>query len=236
MLRGWRKKQFAEYPAFYVYIGYIFLEELGRLIVYQWFHGIYAQVYWGSQFASLVVGCAVIFEIYRSGLKAFPGTARMARNVLMFVFALVFAKAIVAGSEGTSWLAALTAMKLELDLRIVQSSALAALLVVFFVYKIPMSRNLKGVILGYGVFLGASVAQLGTMILLHREFSGPWPYVRSATYLLVLTAWAISLWSYQEAPKAAHAITLDDDYKMLVAKTRKRFARSRLAIAKAVRP
>lgn len=232
--RGVRGKLLAEFPAFYVYIGYILVEETARFIA---FHSkFYPQVYWDSQFVSLLVGCGIIFEFYRTGLKAFPGTAHMARNVLLVVFALVFAKGIVTSAEGTSWLAALTAMKLELDLRIVQSCSLVALLLVFSVYAIPLSRNLKGVILGYGIFLGTSVIQLTAMLLLGEVFTGPWPYVRSVAYLSVLIVWAATLWVREEAPKAAHNITLDEDYNMLVANTRRRFQKTRLALGKVVRP
>lgn len=236
VFRGARRSLFSRYPVFYIYLLSVVLVELLRFFTFQWYRNIYGPLYWDTQFLSLVIGCGVVFEIYRAGLKEFPGTARMARNVLFLVFAMVFAKALVTSADATSWWAALTAMKLERDLRIVQASALVALSVVFLVYAIPLSRNLKGMLIGYGIFLGSSVIQLTLMVQMGEVFRGPWDYMRSLAYFLVLAIWAWSLWTLQEAPKPARAITLDDDYNMLVARTRQRFQKTRLALGKVVRP
>jgi len=42
-------------------------------------------------------------------------------------------------------------------MRTVQALAIAALVALFLVYSIPFGRNLKGILLGYGLFIGASV-------------------------------------------------------------------------------
>jgi hypothetical protein len=237
LYRGLRGKLRSEYPGFYLYVLSVLLVEAVRFVFFYGAHErTYGQVYWGTQFASVVIGCAVIFAIYRAGLKAFPGTARMARNVLSFVFAMVFAKAIVTSTDGTSWLARLTALQLERDLRIVQGCALIALGIVFLAYAIPMSRNLKAIVVGYGVFVGASIIQLSAMVGMGENFHGAWGYLRSGAYLLVLAGWAVGLWSYQEAPKPAREITLDTDYQTLVLKTKRKFQKSRIAMEKAARP
>ena len=236
VFRGAKRGLFSRYPVFYIYLISVVLVEFLRFFVFQWYYHIYGPLYWNTQFLSLVIGCGVVFEIYRTGLKDFPGTARMARNVLLLVFAMVFAKALVMSADATSWWAALTAMKLERDLRIVQTAALVALSVVFLVYAIPLSRNLKGMLVGYGIFLGTSVIQLTLMVQMGEVFRGAWDYLRSLAYLVVLAIWTWSLWALQEAPKPAQAITLDDDYNVLVARTRRRFQKTRLALGKVVRP
>ena len=234
LLRLAGENLYRKFPIFYFYLGYVLLEEVTRFAVFHWWHGIYPDVYWDSQFLSVLVGCGVIFEIYRVGLREFPGTARMARNLLLFVFAMVFAKALV--TRPGAWWSALTAVKLEWDLRIVQSGALLALVVVLLLYAIPLGTNLRGIAIGYGIFLSTSVLELTLMIRLGVGPSALWAYLRSAAYLLVLIVWMIMLWTYQETPKPARAITLDEDYNMLVASTRRRFQKTRLALGKVVRP
>src|SRR5690349_17480343 len=229
VFRGARRSLFYRYPVFYVYLLSVVLVELLRFFAFQWYPAIYGQLYWDTQFLSVVIGCGVVFEIYRAGLKEFPGTARMARNVLFLVFAMVFAKALVTSTDATSWWAALTAMKLERDLRIVQAAALVALSVVFLVYAIPLSRNLKGMLIGYGIFLGTSVIQLTLMVQMGEVFRGPWDYLRSLVYFLVLAIWTWSLWTLHEPPTPARDITLDDDYKMLRASPRQRVQKARSA-------
>lgn len=236
VIRGWRAGHLRKYPIFYAYLACVLVQDLLRFAAFRWYPRAYPHVYWDSELLSVFLGCGVIFEVYRVGLKSFPGTARMARNLLFFVFAMVIAKALVLASDTGGWWASVTAMKLERDLRIMQAAALLALVVVSLAYAIPLGRNLKGMLMGFGVFLGTSVLQLAVMVHFGRIFSGPWPAIRSASYLAVLLLWMVALWTYQEAPKAARAITLDEDYQMLVANTRKRFARSRMALGKVVRP
>jgi len=225
---------YRKFPIFCSYLVYVLLEEVTRFVVFHWWPGIYPDLYWDSQFVGVLVGCGVIFEIYRVGLKEFPGTARMARNLLLFVFAMVFAKALVT-SPG-AWWSGLTAVKLERDLRIVQSGALLALVAVLLLYAIPLGNNLKGITMGYGIFLGASVLELTLMIRLGDGPPALWAYLRSAAYLAVLLIWLLNLWSYRDAPKPSRAITLDEDYNMLVANTRRRLQKTRLALGKVVRP
>src|ERR1700687_3951514 len=91
LVRGIWGRLALRYPAFYSYLSFILLQDLVCFAVHRWYHGIYRDVYWTAEFLGLIFGCAVVFEIYRAGLSPFPGTARMARNALAFVFALAVA-------------------------------------------------------------------------------------------------------------------------------------------------
>ncbi|HUI75343.1 MAG TPA: hypothetical protein VLX32_10375, partial [Candidatus Acidoferrum sp.] len=111
-----------------------------------------------------------------------------------------------------------------------------ALVAVFLLYAIPLSRNLKGILLGYGIFLGVSVVQLTFMNLLGVKIEAIWPYLQPVSYLLILAVWAAALWSRSEEPEANRKIVLEDDYRRLVSATRRRFRESGSALGKAVRP
>src|SRR5271166_5385989 len=127
LIRGLQEKLVGQFPVFYSYIFFVFIEEFMRYGVYRWHPNYYFQVYWATQFLSLAMGSAVIFEIYRVGLRSFPGTARMTRHLLLIVFGAIFAKALANPSRGLfSWLAQ-TCAKLEMNLRIVQALAIVTL-------------------------------------------------------------------------------------------------------------
>ncbi len=99
-----------------------------RFGAYRWQQDIYPQIYWVTEFIALVFGSAVMFEVYRKGLASFPGTAKIARNILLLVFALLLAKSIVAASPGGVWLwVSQLPVEMERDLRIIQALALIAL-------------------------------------------------------------------------------------------------------------
>ena len=236
LFRGLRTRTLSKYPLFYSYILFVFLDESVRFFAYHNLPGDYERIYWTTQFLSLLVGCSIIFEIYRAGLRNFPGTARIARNLLLFVFAMVFAKAIVNALDGLPILAKDSSLLLERDLRVVQSCALIALVIAFLFYAIPLSRNLRGIMLGYGIFLGSSIAQLTIMNRLGERILAVWFYLQPVSYLIVLTVWAAALWNYGKQPTIDRTIRLERDYRILRQRTLSRLRRSRAALDKAVRP
>lgn len=236
LFRSLRTRMLARYPLFYSYIVFVFLNELIRFLAYHNLPGMYERIYWATQFPSLLIGCFIIFEVYRIGLRNFPGTARMARNLLFFVFAMVFAKAIVNVLNGVSLWSRDSNLLLERNLRIVQSCALIALIVVFIFYTIPLSRNLRGILLGYGIFLGCSIVQLTIMDRLGEKLLAIWYYLQPVSYLVVLSLWTFALWGHTEEPVAHRVIRLEDDYRALREATLRQFRKSRQALERAVRP
>lgn len=231
--QGIRTSLIRKLPLFYSYICFVLAEELARFIGYHLGFLVYQRTYWATQFLGLAVGCVVIFEIYRVGLKGFPGTARIARNLLLFVFAMVFAKAIVTGISGWS---TNSYVALERDLRVVQGSAFVAVLIVFVIYAIPTGRNLKGILLGYGIFLATAIVQLTVMVYLGGEIRQVWSYVQASSYLLVLCIWTASLRKPAAEIESHVPAKLEEDYRVLREATLRLFRRSRQPLNRAVRP
>jgi len=225
LIRGFQEKLVRRFPIFYSYILFVLVEELLRFSVYRWFSSRYSQVYWATQFLSLVIGSAVIFEIYRVGLRSFPGTARMARYLLLIVFGAVFAKTLANPSGGVFWWIAERSLMLERNLRIVQALAILTLVSLFLWYAIPFGKNLKGILLGYGLFIAMSIVQL-TLSYTWGDIRLFWPYVQPVSYLLVLGLWASALWTAQSVPGGKRATQLEDDYEVLAASTRTQLRRA----------
>ena len=66
---GLRTKLAQRFPLFYSYVLFVFVQDVLRSIVYRWYSELYPNVYWVSQFVALVLGCIVVFEICRVGLR-----------------------------------------------------------------------------------------------------------------------------------------------------------------------
>jgi hypothetical protein len=236
LFRGLQTKLFRSFPIFYSYILFVFVEELLRFSAYRFYPDRYAQVYWVTQFLSLFIGSMVIFEIYRVGLRRFPGTARMARYLLMIVFGAVFAKELGTSSTDLfSWLAR-TSVDLEGNLRIVQGVAIATLLSLFLLYAIPFGRNLKGILAGYGLFVGMSILQFTLWHYSVGDLRSLWPYAQPLAYLVVLGLWGRALWSAHPAPLTEQPVELERDYQMLAASTRVQLERALSRLRWAARP
>jgi len=235
LVRGLQAKLWARYPVFYAYILFVWLQSLLRFSIFHSRPQYYSAVYWITEGLGVLVGCAVVFEIYRVGLTAYPGTARMARNLLGFIFVLASTKALVGAWNDPRWWLISTTMDLEQVLRIVQALAVAALIVLFFFYSIPFGRNLRGVLLGYGFFIVESVIWLTLVPLAGAKFHQFWYQLHPASYFAILGVWLAHLWSYFPSPEPKRPVRLEEQYQRVAAATAQRLREVRGYLAKAVR-
>jgi len=184
----------------------------------------------------VLVGCGLVWEVYKIALARYPGTARMARNVLAFLFIFASTRILVKAWNSPIWIPDRTVFELERDLRIVQLALLAGLVVLFACYEIRLGRNLKGVTYGYGVFLATSVANLTLRNYLGDGFQRSWQYIQPICYLLVLLVWGATLWSYAPIPEPTTEPHLEADYESLVAATKRKVHSAGSYLLKAMRP
>jgi len=222
LLRATRGKLLFRFPFFYSYVAFVFLQSFALFEVYRRFPNGYGSAYWICELGALILGSLILFEIYRVALRPYPGTARIARNLLYFVFALAFAKVLVNQSYGSLWWPAGTIEELERNLRVVQGFAILAIAVALVAYSIPCSRNLKGIILGYGLFVANSIVQLSLLSHLGAWFHTLMLYTQPFSYLVVLGIWTAMLWSPAPEPISPRAVLnlAVDDHQSLVARAK----------------
>jgi len=212
------------------------LESLLRFFVYIFEPNSYQSFYWGTQFLSVAVGCGVIWEIFRQALAQYPGAARMAKNVLSVIFVVVVSKTFLNALTGPVWSPARTTAELERNLCTVQVILLVAIVGLLAYYLIPTGRNLKGMILGYGFFIGASVVSLTLRSHLGDSFQPVWQYLPAATHSVTLLIWCFTLWSYQPNPQPESEAGIERDYELLAAQTTKLLTQARGHLVRAMRP
>lgn len=236
LLRAIREGFFARYSLYYAYLLWVLVRSLAGFYVMLWHAELYSSFYWHTQFFDGLLGCGIICELYRQGLVHYPGAARMARNVLALVFAIVISKVLANALSGPVWSPARTDADLERYLRMVQSVFLIVLIALFYYYAIPLGKNLRGMMLGYGFFLGTSVINLTFRTQLGSAFQVWWVYLQPLSYVLVLAIWCPALWSYAPMPLPGPESKLEYDYQLLSTETRRRVAMVRNYISKAVLP
>lgn len=240
ILRGVYARTVARYPVFYFYLSYVLFESLVRAYSYYNYYfshpSVYAAVFWYTQVFSLALGYCVIWEVYRQALADYPGVARLGYILLAGLFLLVvaqgFSEMFGSAAVPTIELPAL----LERSLRTIQALLLVAIVALLVYYQIPLGRNLRGLVVGYGLFVGASVVSLTLRAYwgYNAEFWNR--YVPPLAYLFALVIWTAALWSYHPNPRPQRVITLERDYKLLAAQVENAIARTRASLLKAVRP
>ena len=234
LARAFRTK--LPYPVFYLYVFFVLLQSVVRLVVYHYREDLYDYVYWSTEFIGVLIGCGIVYEIYRRGLAAFPGTARMARRLLTLVFAMALAKALADATSDPRWWAEATTMDVERALRTVQAFAIAALVALFLFYSIPFGRNLKGILLGYGLFIGVSVIWFTFMPSDTYPYRHAWSILGPATYDLALSLWVVYLWNPQPQPDLASQARLEEQYQLVASRTRRRLRQARVQLGKVIDP
>lgn len=226
LVRGVQASLVHRFPIFYFYVLFVLVDDFLRFAINRWYPELYFDVYWVTQFLCFVIGSAVIFEVYRVALRPFPGAAKVARYALLLIFGIVFAKAL-AGVSGDLFLwFAQTCEDLEWNLRIVQGLAILTLLALFLWYAIPFGKNLKGILTGYGLFVGLSILQFTMLHYSWGNITRYWSYAQPVSYQVVLAVWARTLWSGCPEPETSQAAALDADYQELVACTRSQLDRA----------
>lgn len=235
LFRSVRGGFFRKYPAFYVYLSWVLADTLFAFYIYMFHPGAYRVYYWYAEFVSVALGYCVIWEIYNQALADYPGAGRLARTVVSIVFVAVLGKVLAHMLDSSIWSLAETTAVLERNLRLVQAVLLVAIVGVVAYYAIPLGRNLKGMVLGYGFFIGTSVIYLTLRSYIGRDFQVWWQYLLPASYVTSLAIWVAYLWTYQPNPRPKTEIRIERDYELLAAQTARAVARARSTLVRVVR-
>lgn len=236
LFRGTQAGLLRKYPLFYGYIGWVLATDLIELWAYYFAPDLYAPLYWPSDFVTIMVSYAVILEIFRWSTRHKPGIRRLAQDVLLTVFALTVAYAVVDFAHGGSRSLSRAIADLSRDLRYVEAGVLLIMLWLFARYRIPLGRNLLGLISGYSFWLACNIVNLAFLFRPSNEISIVLRGMLPATYLLTLVIWCASLWSPQPEPAQPRENRIERDYDLLATHTHAVLARTSQQIFRLFRP
>jgi hypothetical protein len=220
LFRSFRSKMFSVYPLFYTYVVCVLGTEISRLVVYRFRPPLYTYWWWGTEFLSLLVGYLVIFDILEKGLAAWVGVKRFARIVGLIVLAGIVTFTTIELLARSHLKQELTSVEVERNLRFAELILLGGILLLVAYYGIPIGRNLKGIILGYGLYVGTMVMDGAARSYLGDSFHGVFSNVRSYAYLASLMVWTVALWSYYPNPVPSKPAGMGGDYEAMVTKTK----------------
>jgi hypothetical protein len=223
------------YRIFYLYLACVLVRDASLMPVYYLWPHIYRYAYWYCEFLAVVMGCGVVWEVYKVALSRYPGAARMARNVLPFLFIFATSRIFVKAWNSPNWIPGSTTLETERDLRIVQMALLLGLVALIAYYAIPLRRDLKGIIYGFSVFVATTLIHLTFGNYLGDSFRFLWPYIQPMAYIFVLLIWCRTLWSYELAPERETNSRLELDYQSLASATKKQLRTAHSYLLKTIR-
>jgi hypothetical protein len=234
LVRSIQLKMLKTYWLFYLYIASVLAFSVSAFGVLVLRHSWFQSWYWAGQFLTLIVGYGVMLEILRQVLEPYAGAERFGTFVVSAVFIGVFGFVILR-SFVSSWSPSSASLELERDLRIVQVLILMGILSFVSYYRIPMGRNLKGITLGYGLYVAASLMSLAARAYKGTSFEAAWNVIQPFSWDLCLCVWAAALWSYYPNP-APQSARLEEDYETLALRTRAMLGSMRSILVRSARP
>jgi hypothetical protein len=191
----------ARYSYFYAYIFCVFTVSAGLYVVQSFDQQYYTAWYWPTQFATLAIGFGVVLEVVRQSLADYPGAERFAWRASCAVFVVTFCFAEWHVASRTEWFARAVTVDLERDLRVTEALVLATVMAIVFLYRIELGRNVKGMIVGFGAYVGMSLTTLALRSFLGPRFNTGWSNLQTASYFFALIVWTATLWNYSPNPK-----------------------------------
>jgi hypothetical protein len=232
IFRIWRTRNVRVYPLFFSYVTFILVQEILSYLVAQLRPTFYPGFYWSTEFIGVFAGCAVVMEFAWVGLAECPGVAKLARVALIATFSLTVGKVLLTAMQGAlGWPVSLV-VQLERDMRFVQIAAILSLLLLFLRYRVPLSRNLRGIIIGYGLFLAINIVNLTYLERLGETVHALASHIQSSAYFFALCVWTAFLW-LRVAPATVGA-PLQTGYNEILDRTREQLARTQAEVQRSL--
>jgi hypothetical protein len=196
VVRSIQCKSFGKYPVFYTYIASVLCADLFLLIAYA-IATPSAWLYWRVEIATVALGCGVILEISRYVFAQQISLNHFVRWVAIITFGTIFLVFAIHAYLLPGWKPAANTAELERQLRIAQALTLMSIVFLTGYYGVAMGKNVKGMILGFGVYVGVTLISLTLRGLIGIRFSPTWRIVQPSSYVAALLIWTFALWTYE---------------------------------------
>jgi hypothetical protein len=185
----------------------------------------YSIGYWVTEFATSLIGFGVIWEIYRQAFVSFDGVRRLARLVLCSLTAMVFLRTAVALALDPVHRLGPTTLELIRNLQVVQALFLMGLGLLMTVYDVPLNRNIRSMLSGYGVYVGSMIIVRTAQSVWGSADNLWWAVAKQLAFCAALVTWCIGLWSDSRNP--VPDMRLERDYERISGQTLRAFGQLR---------
>jgi hypothetical protein len=197
LARSIQCKSFGKYSLFYAYIislfGVSFFVRVAGIAGASYLIRLFLPL----EFITCVLCCGVTLEIIRHVFAEHASLERSARRAAVVVFGMIFLELAILAALRPHWSAADYVAHVAMDLQLAQAAGLTAILFLIGRYGIEVGRNMRGIILGFGVYLGASLILVPLRQLLGMQFYPAWRITQMSAFLAALCIWAVALWTYE---------------------------------------
>ena len=224
--RAWHNAFAHRYRLFCGYLLFVCLSEALRSYLLAFGSPLsYSIAYWVTEFATALIGFGVIWEIYRQAFIAFGGVRRLARLVLCSLTTMVFLKTAVALALDPVHRLGPTTLELIRNLQVVQALFLLGLGLLMTIYDVPLNRNVRSMLSGYGIYVGSMIIIRTAQSVWGSADNLWWAVAKQLAFCTTLLAWCIGLWVNSRNP--VPDMRLERDYERISGQTLRAFGQLR---------
>ena len=209
LVRGVWAKLWRVYPFFYIPLG---LSLIGGVSLY-WISfrhpDLFFSAYWRVQIVTMLLACGSLVELSTKGFdtsdKSATAIGRLIRHLVYLVAggaALIYVLywRSTPKTKGTQ----MAMVAFERDFRVTQALILVGLVAAVLYFGIPLGRNLKGMLFGYGIYVSSSLITLA--LESHFPwFHNTWATLQPWSYVASLFIYLFCLWNYEPASAPSRA-------------------------------
>ncbi|MGH9736542.1 MAG: hypothetical protein ACRD8A_18375 [Candidatus Acidiferrales bacterium] len=192
--------------------------------------------YWTKELVCVIAGYALAMEIIEKAFTYFEGPKRLGRNAALIVFASIVGFTGFQAIVQRFPINGDRAIQIETNLRSAELVLLLIVIAVISYYSIPVGRNLKGIIIGYGICTVAVAVNEAVRTFAGPAFEAAFSTIWSYSFIVPLVIWMAMLWRYEPSPVPAGWTQMDGDYEALTDRTKATLAGVVGYLRKAVRP
>lgn len=191
-----KRRSWSCYPYLTVFIAYRLVADVALFPIHRFQPSWFAAVYWQLETVTLVMQFFVNWEFFRGVFRQHPTTRRIARTLLLAAeVGILPAVALLSWSQLSLFRNVHLPLSpvVEQYVCLSQASLLLIPAAVAWYYGVPLHRNLRGLCLGFGLYLLVRAVNFASLQAFHG-FASYWRMLTPMTFIIMIAVWLWAFW------------------------------------------
>ncbi len=202
-----KRRLWSYYPYLSIFVIYRCLADVALFPIDRYRPHWFAAAYWRLEAITLALQFLVNWEFFRGLFVQHSTTQRIARKLLFIIEIGVLPAILLLGWSQASLFRNLSLPLppvVEQYLCLAQASLLLIPAAVAWYYRIPLGRNLRGLGLGFGLYLLVRAVNFASLQAFHG-FAPYWRMLTPMTFIVMIAVWLWAFWEKDGEPKGGSA-------------------------------
>jgi hypothetical protein len=193
LLRARQGRFVSRFPLFFSYVGYTLAGSVVGCSIWWLLASFYPTFYWFYFLTMLLAEFAVLVEISDHIFEPVPAIRRLGRLLVLclsatFLVLYILPSLIHPRPSGAALL------EITLRLSVTKAGIVAVLLIAAEYYRLPIQRDVGGLMLGFGLYHGVYIAALSAAGAFGKTYAQVLWFILPLGFTLCLLVWTIALW------------------------------------------